>query len=132
MKEIGTRLRAERKRLGLSQNQLGAMGGVAANAQGKYESGERLPKADYLVAVAESGVDVLYVLTNRYDHDAGHPSTPLSPQDSLLRNIEVAVQALRAAIEPCAEAPAAQSGEHRDGLDLGPETLAGVDVQVIE
>jgi basic membrane lipoprotein Med (substrate-binding protein (PBP1-ABC) superfamily) len=36
---------------------------VEANAQGKYESGDRAPKADYLAAVAAKGVDVLYVLT---------------------------------------------------------------------
>lgn len=65
MKDIGNRLRQERKRLGLSQREMGLLGGVAANAQGKYESGERAPKADYLAALSRSGVDVLYVLTNR-------------------------------------------------------------------
>lgn len=65
MSDIGSRLRQERKRLGLSQREIGRLGGVAANAQGKYESGERVPKADYLAALASIGVDVLYVLTNR-------------------------------------------------------------------
>lgn len=83
MKEIGTRLRVERKRLGLSQRELGALGGVAANAQGKYESGERMPKADYLVAIADGGVDVLYVLTNRHDHELKSPSTAMTAQDAL-------------------------------------------------
>jgi transcriptional regulator with XRE-family HTH domain len=44
---------------------MGQLGGVAANAQGKYESGERVPKADYLAALASVGVDVLFVLTSR-------------------------------------------------------------------
>lgn len=65
MSDIGSRLRQERKRLGLSQREMGQLGGVAANAQGRYESGERVPKADYLAAVASIGVDVLYVLTDR-------------------------------------------------------------------
>lgn len=65
MNEIGVRLRQERKRLGWSQREIGLLGGVAANAQGKYESGERMPKADYLAALASAGVDVLYVLTRR-------------------------------------------------------------------
>lgn len=65
MNEIGIRLRQERKRLGLSQREMGLLGGVAANAQGKYESCERVPKADYLAALAQAGVDVLYVLTSR-------------------------------------------------------------------
>lgn len=65
MSEMGDRLRQERKRLGWSQNEMGALGGVAANAQGKYESGDRVPRADYLAALADAGVDVLYVLTGR-------------------------------------------------------------------
>jgi transcriptional regulator with XRE-family HTH domain len=65
MSEMGDRLRQERKRLGWSQNEMGALGGVAANAQGKYESGDRVPRADYLAALANAGVDVLYVLTGR-------------------------------------------------------------------
>lgn len=76
MSDIGTRLRQERKRLGLSQREMGQLGGVAANAQGKYESGERVPKADYLAAVASSGADVLYILTDRRAFDL--------PLDSLI------------------------------------------------
>lgn len=63
MSGIGSRLRQERERLGLSQKAFGEIGGVEANAQGKYESGGRVPKADYLSRVAEKGVDILYVLT---------------------------------------------------------------------
>ncbi|UVJ45917.1 helix-turn-helix domain-containing protein [Pseudomonas sp. LS1212] len=63
MSGIGSRIREERERLGLTQRVFGDIGGVEPNAQGKYENGERTPKADYLAAVAERGVDVLYVLT---------------------------------------------------------------------
>lgn len=63
MNGIGSRLRRERERLGLSQRSFGEIGGVEANAQGKYESGDRAPKADYLAAIAAKGVDVLFVLT---------------------------------------------------------------------
>ena len=63
MSGIGSRLRQERERLGLSQKVFGEIGGVEANAQGKYESGGRAPKADYLSRVAERGVDILFVLT---------------------------------------------------------------------
>ncbi|MBV6286795.1 helix-turn-helix domain-containing protein [Pseudomonas aegrilactucae] len=62
MDGMGARLREERERLGLTQRAFGDIGGVEANAQGKYESGERTPKADYLAAVAARGVDALYVL----------------------------------------------------------------------
>lgn len=57
------RLRQERERLQLSQRAFGQIGGVEANAQGKYESGQRIPKADYLAAVAAIGVDVVFVIT---------------------------------------------------------------------
>lgn len=63
MKDLGSRLKAERKRLGLSQQDFGAIGGVEANAQGKYENGERIPRSDYLAALGKKGMDVLYVLS---------------------------------------------------------------------
>ncbi|WP_426198999.1 helix-turn-helix domain-containing protein [Pseudomonas sp. DC3200b2] len=65
MTGIGSRIREERERLRLTQRAFGEIGGVEPNAQGKYESGERWPKADYLEAVAKEGVDVLYVLTGQ-------------------------------------------------------------------
>ncbi|UVK81487.1 helix-turn-helix domain-containing protein [Pseudomonas sichuanensis] len=63
MSGFGPRLREERERLGLTQRVFGDVGGVEPNAQGKYESGERTPRMDYLAAVAAKGVDALYVLT---------------------------------------------------------------------
>jgi transcriptional regulator with XRE-family HTH domain len=63
MNGIGKRLRQERKRLKLTQSALGAIGGVEANAQGHYESGQRLPRADYLFRIAAAGVDITRVVT---------------------------------------------------------------------
>jgi transcriptional regulator with XRE-family HTH domain len=63
MEGIGIRLKSERKRLDLSQQELGAIGGIEANAQGLYERGKRFPNAGYLGAVAQAGVDVLFVIT---------------------------------------------------------------------
>lgn len=63
MKGFGLRLREERERLGMTQRVFGDIGGVEPNAQGKYESGERTPRIDYLAAVASKGVNALYVLT---------------------------------------------------------------------
>lgn len=59
----GDRLRYERERLGLTQDELGRLGGVNRNTQGKYEKGERNPDSAYLEAVISAGVDVLFVLT---------------------------------------------------------------------
>lgn len=65
MNAFGRRLKEERATLGLSQQEFGALGGVLANAQSKYEKGTRFPKADYLTAIALKGVDVLYLLTGK-------------------------------------------------------------------
>lgn len=60
---IGDRLTAERKRLGLNQTELAALGGIELKTQGAYENDKRSPKSDYLTAIAEAGVDVGFVLT---------------------------------------------------------------------
>ncbi|WP_296252133.1 helix-turn-helix domain-containing protein [Pseudomonas sp. UBA4194] len=65
MTGIGPRLREERERLTLTQKEFGLVGGVEPNAQGKYESGERSPRADYLAAISTIGVDILYVVLGR-------------------------------------------------------------------
>ncbi|WP_426114821.1 helix-turn-helix domain-containing protein [Pseudomonas sp. DSP3-2-2] len=72
MNNLGARLKEERKSLGLSQQQFAAIGGVEANAQGKYESGERTPRSDYLAALGIKGVDILYLLSGQ--------RTPLSSE----------------------------------------------------
>lgn len=60
---IGSRLKEERERLGLSQPAFGEIGGVQKRAQINYESGERHPDAAYLAAIQAVGADVLYILT---------------------------------------------------------------------
>jgi len=67
------RLREERERLGLSQTEFGKIGGVTKKTQMLYESGERSPDMVYLAAVAEAGVDILYVVT-------GERSRPVPPK----------------------------------------------------
>lgn len=60
---IGDRLNEERLRLGLSQTDLGAPGGVGKTTQINYEKGAGSPDANYLAAGADLGIDVLYVVT---------------------------------------------------------------------
>ncbi|POR62983.1 hypothetical protein BKM10_20185 [Pseudomonas syringae pv. syringae] len=62
-KSSGERLREERERLALSQEDLAEAGGVNRNTQGSYERGARNPDTAYLAAVATLGVDTVYVLT---------------------------------------------------------------------
>ncbi|WP_085631317.1 helix-turn-helix domain-containing protein [Pseudomonas sp. R16(2017)] len=69
---IGDRLKEERERLGLNQTDFAAKAGASKNSQYNYEKGERSPDASYLAAVAEQGVDVLYVVTGqRFAADEG-------------------------------------------------------------
>lgn len=65
MECLGSRLRQERKRLRLTQIEFAELGGVAQNAQGHYENGKRVPKADYLQRLSVAGVDIPYVLSGK-------------------------------------------------------------------
>ena len=78
MVTLGERLREERERLACSQTELGGIAGVTKKAQINYEKGMRFPDARYLAALAERGVDVLYVLTGR------RSATALSPEEQTL------------------------------------------------
>ncbi|KVS58013.1 helix-turn-helix domain-containing protein [Burkholderia cepacia] len=60
---IGNRLKDERMRIGLSQAEFAALGGLGKQAQLNYESGARSPDANYLAALTKVGVDPLYVIT---------------------------------------------------------------------
>ncbi|WP_238351668.1 helix-turn-helix transcriptional regulator [Pseudomonas sp. SWRI99] len=66
-KTLGERLREERDRLGINQNQLADIGGVKRNSQGNYENDRQRPDTAYLLAVSKIGVDVVYVLFGRRD-----------------------------------------------------------------
>jgi len=59
------RLREERIRLGLTQEGLGKIGSVRVQAQRLYEQDKFSPNGNYLAAVADAGVDVLYVITGK-------------------------------------------------------------------
>ncbi|UZJ58795.1 XRE family transcriptional regulator [Pseudomonas sp. KU26590] len=83
MTGIGLRLRQERNRLKLSQSAMGAIGGVETNAQGNYENGTRSPKADYLLRIAQAGVDLNYVMSgNRSAADPMKMAPVADPEDN--------------------------------------------------
>lgn len=62
---VGMRLREERERLGLKQEDLALPGGVNRNTQGSYERGVRNPDTAYLAGVSVLGVDLLYVISGQ-------------------------------------------------------------------
>ncbi|WP_232338784.1 helix-turn-helix domain-containing protein [Burkholderia cenocepacia] len=74
MSQVGSRLREERLRIGLSQDEFAAVGGITRRSQSAYESDERSPDASYLLGVRAIGVDIYYVLTGERisaEHGAG-------------------------------------------------------------
>lgn len=76
--QIGARLREERIRLGLNQKSFAELAGASISTQTRYETGEKLPKLEYILQWAEHGVDVGYVLTSRrYDGSLGAEQTML-------------------------------------------------------
>lgn len=62
---IGERLRGERLRLGLSQDQFGEGGAVSRRTVIAWEKGEQSPNAAFLNYAHRAGVDVLYVVTGQ-------------------------------------------------------------------
>lgn len=67
---INDRLKEERLRLGLSQEDFARLAGVSKRAQANYEKGERSPQAEYLEALQGEQVDIYYILTG---HRSGTP-----------------------------------------------------------
>jgi transcriptional regulator with XRE-family HTH domain len=63
METIAARLKEERSRLGMNQEEFAGLAGLNRTAQVRYEKGERHPDAKYLEAVAAAGVDAQFVIT---------------------------------------------------------------------
>lgn len=62
-------------RIGLSQTAFGEVGGVTKKSQMLYESGERSPDALYLAAIADTGINITYVLTGQSGQQGPGPLT---------------------------------------------------------
>lgn len=82
MSDFSERLRAERKRLGLNQADLGAAGGVTKGAQLNYESGDRAPTADYLQRLVSAGIDIPFLFTGRRSLTGAAPA-PANDADTI-------------------------------------------------
>lgn len=62
---FGSRLRQERKRLGLSQAEFAELGGVKRVSQHLYEQDVRLPDLGYIFQLAKEGVDVAFLVLGK-------------------------------------------------------------------
>lgn len=92
---IGERLREERERVGISQTELGKIGGVVKKTQIDYEKGASAPNASYLAAVDGAGIDVLYVVTGRRGLNSPIETVPpIEDEDHVSQSIRLAAQLL--------------------------------------
>lgn len=60
---MGARLKQERCAQRMTQSDVAEVGGVRKQAVIQYEHDRRVPKADFLAAVAAVGMDVHYIIT---------------------------------------------------------------------
>ncbi|MBF0262955.1 MAG: transcriptional regulator [Magnetococcales bacterium] len=63
MSTFFNRLCEERRRLGKNQIEFAGLGGVSRETQVNYEAGSSHPTSKYLMAIANAGADVNYILT---------------------------------------------------------------------
>lgn len=68
---FGLRLREERKRLGLSQEQFAESVGIKRLAQSQYEAETRDPRVAYLAAVGVAGADLYYLMFGKRVDESG-------------------------------------------------------------
>ena len=66
---IGDRIKQERERLGLSQDEFSKYGKVTRKSQFNYESEERMPDASYLEGISQVGVDIQFIITGQRGRD---------------------------------------------------------------
>lgn len=97
----GHRLREERMRLGMSQDQLGTIARQSRKSVLRYESEERAPDAPFLEAIAAHGADVLYILTGRREQPALEDIKTLT---AAIEIIEEALAKRRATLPPAKKA----------------------------
>lgn len=120
MPEICDRLREVREALGLSQQALAERCGITARSQRNYESGERLPDAAYLAAIAAAGADVLYILTGQRAGGASAPPPPRAVSEGdriLLDNFHAAPAQVQAGVKTALGAFASAGGTRRGKQD---------------
>ena len=67
MGNFAERLKEIRLQKNLTQEAFAVIAGVTKKSQLNYEKGERSPDADYLMRLAEEGLDVKYLLTGKRD-----------------------------------------------------------------
>ena len=123
---IGSRLREERDRIGMSQDGLAVSCGVSRRTLVAWEKGDQFPNAGVLALMAGAGLDVLYVLTA--SRSAPMESTLSADEQTLLNNFKkadqkarsllIGVSELASGVPTAVKSNAIQGGVHIGG-DVG-------------
>lgn len=92
------RLRAERERLGFSQDSLSTAMGHSRKSQTMYEAGKRAPDWDYLDSFAGLGADVLFILTGERRSSVPMPDANQLPQ-RLRERLTAAISSVEAGLD---------------------------------
>nr|WP_183003589.1 helix-turn-helix transcriptional regulator [Achromobacter sp. UMC71] len=109
MNPIGDRLREERVRLGMNQDEFAEAGGVQRRAQGNYERGERAPDADYLARIAGRGADVLYIVTGARSLSDENLAADLKRYGDAWETLELALEKVKRTMPPARKRKAAEA-----------------------
>lgn len=83
---LGSRLRDERKRLGMNQTEFVELIGVSRGSQVAYEADKKIPGGAYLASIEKVGIDVLYVLTGKRTPKTEGLTTESPEEKALLEN----------------------------------------------
>ncbi|UPT55492.1 helix-turn-helix domain-containing protein [Dickeya zeae] len=91
--KIYERLRAERKRLKMTQTAAAKLCGVSLHSISDYEAGRSEPKLSILESLSEHGFDALYILTGNRTPDVGDISSDELELIKIYRAAPLAVKA---------------------------------------
>lgn len=69
MQTIGSRLKAERERIGMSQSDICSLTGVSRKSLFNYENDERSPDAEFLSTLGKSGFDIGFIICGKVSGD---------------------------------------------------------------
>lgn len=99
---VGSRLKEERSRLGLTQPHVGEYVGATKETVINWEKGKNTPSAESLIALASLGFDMVYILTGMRSNLA--ESTLNRREQALLDNYRHSPDEGQRAIEATASA----------------------------
>lgn len=115
---IGRRLRDEREKTGMSQNEIAEAFGVSTKTWGKYERGVTMPDAATLSMLgSQLNIDVSYVLTGVRTIRPGGTMAESEEEKKLLMNYRAMNDAARLNIQAVGDAFAQSEPQVKTGGD---------------